>query len=96
MLCYRTGRSDLKAFHDRLLEQGSLPIALVTPEMLASGQLAALQVRPEARELAKFYSSGTVRIGLRTAESSTLDRLRDSIHDARKSHLPLPTKEEDT
>jgi uncharacterized protein (DUF885 family) len=26
---------DLKAFHDRLLEQGSLPIALITPEMLA-------------------------------------------------------------
>jgi hypothetical protein len=50
----------------------------------------------EAHELAKFYSSGTVRIGLRTAESSTLDRLRDAIHDARKSHLPLPTKEEDT
>lgn len=27
---------DLQAFHDRLLEQGSLPVALITPEMLGA------------------------------------------------------------
>jgi uncharacterized protein (DUF885 family) len=37
---------DLKAFHDRLLGQGSLPIALITPEMLAPEPPAPLPVRP--------------------------------------------------
>lgn len=37
---------DLRAFHDRLLEQGSLPIALITPEMLDVEPPTALPVRP--------------------------------------------------
>ena len=37
---------DLRAFHDRLLAQGSLPIALITPDMLASGAPAASGVAP--------------------------------------------------
>ncbi|HEV8469697.1 MAG TPA: DUF885 domain-containing protein [Candidatus Limnocylindria bacterium] len=36
---------DLRAFHDRLLEQGSLPIALFTPEMLAPNPVP-LHLRP--------------------------------------------------
>lgn len=37
---------DLRAFHDRLLEQGSLPIALITSDMLGLEPPAALPVRP--------------------------------------------------
>ncbi len=37
---------DLRAFHDRLLKQGSLPIALITPEMLGLEPPTALPARP--------------------------------------------------
>ncbi len=37
---------DLQAFHDRLLEQGSLPIALITPDMLSPEPPAAVPVLP--------------------------------------------------
>ena len=36
---------ELRTFHDRLLKQGSLPIALITPEMLAPDQEPAARVR---------------------------------------------------
>ncbi len=37
---------DLRAFHDRLLAQGSLPIALITPEMLATDTPAGRAAGP--------------------------------------------------
>jgi len=37
---------DMQAFHDRLLEQGSLPVALITPERLAPQPAASSHVRP--------------------------------------------------
>ena len=37
---------DQKAFHHRLLKPGSLPIALITPEMLVAEPPAHVQMRP--------------------------------------------------
>jgi len=54
---------DLKAFHDRLLEQGSLPIALVRPKVVVAEPPAPSACGREARKLAIVYSSGALTMG---------------------------------